>query len=119
MGVPAGGTDGGGGSGGGATPNRIKPGNSTAAGEGVKTVGNGSGNELETNVINIINGVIAVLGLICVVVIILGGVQYMTSSGDSGKVKKAKDTILYGIIGLVICVLAFAIVNFIIVNIIG
>ena len=35
------------------------------------------------------------------------------------KVKKAKDTILYGVIGLVVCVLAFAIVNFIINNIIG
>ena len=84
---------------------------------GINTVAGGE-DTLEANVINIINGVIAVLGLICVVVIILGGVQYMTSSGDSGKVKKAKDTILYGIIGLVICVLAFAIVNFIIANII-
>ena len=43
----------------------------------------------------------------------------MTSSGDAGKVKKAKDTILYGIIGLVVCVLAFAIVNFVISNILG
>ena len=45
--------------------------------------------------------------------IIYGGVLYTTSAGDPGKVKKAKDTILYGIIGLVIAVLAFAIVNFI------
>ena len=43
----------------------------------------------------------------------------MTSAGDPGKVKKAKDTILYGVIGLVVCVLAFAIVNFVIANIIG
>ena len=43
----------------------------------------------------------------------------MTSAGDAGKVKKAKDTILYGVIGLVIVVLAFAIVNFVIVNILG
>ena len=41
----------------------------------------------------------------------------MTSSGDAGKVKKAKDTILYGVIGLVVCVLAFAIVNFVITDI--
>ncbi|MBR3122174.1 hypothetical protein IKF28_01880, partial [Candidatus Saccharibacteria bacterium] len=63
--------------------------------------------------------VIGVLGLVCVIVMIIGGVSYMTSSGDAGKVKKAKDTILYGLIGLVICVLAFAIVNFVISNIIG
>ena len=74
---------------------------------------------LDQSVIGIINGVIGVLGLVAVVVIIVGGVQYMTSSGDAGKVKKAKDTILYGVIGLVICVLAFAIVNFVISNIIG
>jgi TRAP-type C4-dicarboxylate transport system permease small subunit len=79
----------------------------------------GSDNDLENNVINILNGVIGVLSFVCVVVIIIGGVTYMTSSGDAGKVKKGKDTILYGVIGLVICVLAFAIVNFVISNILG
>ena len=72
---------------------------------------------LPSAVTGIINGVIAALGIVAVVVIIIGGVSYMTSSGDAGKVKKAKDTILYGVIGLVICVLAFAIVNFVINNI--
>jgi len=67
----------------------------------------------------IINAVIGVLGIVCVVVMIIGGVNYMTSSGDTSKVKKAKDTILYGLIGLVVCVLAFALVNFVIFNIIG
>ena len=38
----------------------------------------------------------------------------MTSSGDAAKVKKGKDTILYGLIGLVVCVLAFALVNWVI-----
>lgn len=74
---------------------------------------------LDTSVLNIINAVIGVLGIVAVVVIIIGGVQYMTSSGDAGKVKKAKDTILYGIIGLVVVILAFAIVNFVIANLIG
>lgn len=85
---------------------------------GVGTVGSGSEN-LEANITNIINAIIAVLGIVAVIIIIIGGVSYMTSSGDAGKVKKAKDTILYGVIGLVICVLAFAIVNFVIKNIIG
>ena len=72
------------------------------------------GNGLENTVGNIIQAVIGILGIACVVIIIIGGVNYMTSSGDAGKVKKAKDTILYGIVGMVICVLAFAITNFII-----
>ncbi len=79
----------------------------------------GSGASLQNTIINIINAVVGVLALVCVIVIIIGGVNYMTSSGDAGKVKKAKDTILYGVIGLVVCVLAFAIVNFVISNIIG
>ena len=77
------------------------------------------GDSLEGDVLNIINAAIGILGIICVVVIIIGGVTYMTSSGNADKVKKGKDTILYGIIGLIICVLAFAIVNFVIGNILG
>lgn len=67
---------------------------------------------LET-ISTIIDVVLGVLGLVAVIVIILGGVQYTTSAGDPGRVKKAKDTILYGIIGLVVALLAFAIVNFV------
>ena len=76
-------------------------------------VGDGK-NTLETDVTGIINAVIGVLGILAVIVIILGGVQYMTSNGDAGKVKKAKDTILYGVIGLIIVILSAAIVNFVI-----
>lgn len=78
-----------------------------------------AGNDnLVGNITNILNAVIGVLGLVCVVVMIIGGVNYMTSSGDASKVKKAKDTILYGLIGLVVCVLAFALVNFVITSVI-
>lgn len=72
------------------------------------------GTDLEGNITTILNAVIGVLGLVCVVVMIIGGINYMTSAGDAGKVKKGKDTILYGLIGLVICVLAFALVNWVI-----
>ena len=68
----------------------ITPGSATTPG-GVDTVAGGS-DTLVDNVTNILNGVVAVLGLVCVVVIIIGGVNYMTSSGDAGKVKKAKET---------------------------
>lgn len=72
----------------------------------------GSSDELPNTVITIINSVIAVLGLVAVVFIIIGGISYMTSSGETAKVEKAKKTILYAVIGLAICVLAFAIANF-------
>ncbi len=100
-----------------AAGNKVEP--TTDPGTtGVNTTGSGS-EDLVGSVTGILNAIIGVLGLVCVVVMIIGGVNYMTSSGDAGKVKKAKDTILYGLIGLVVCVLAFAIVNFVIGNIIG
>ena len=61
----------------------------------------------------IIDVIIGVLGIVAVIVIVLGGVQYTLSTGDPGRIKKAKDTILYGIIGLVVAILAYAIVNFV------
>ena len=91
----------------------------TLAAHKVDSVGTEDDKDLTGEITNIINNVILVLGLVCVIVIIIGGISYMTSSGDAGKAKKAKDTILYGVIGLIICVLAFAIVNFVISNIIG
>ena len=75
---------------------------------------NSSKDNLSPAIQGIINGVIGILSIIAVVFIVVGGVQYMTSGGDSGKVKTAKNTILYALIGLVICVLAFAIVNWLI-----
>ena len=61
----------------------------------------------------ILNIVYSIIGIIAVVMVILGGISYATSQGDPGKVKKGKDTILYGIIGLVIVIMAFAITQFV------
>lgn len=74
----------------------------------------GSTDELPSAITGIVNGVIGLLAVVAVIFIIVGGIQYMTSAGDSGKTKTAKNTILYALIGLVICALAFAIVNWLI-----
>lgn len=73
-----------------------------------------TGQDISGAITVILNGIIAILGLVAVIFIIYGGVQYMTSAGDAAKLKKAKDTILYAAIGLIISVLAAAIVNFVI-----
>ena len=80
---------------------------------------NGSDDDLPIVITGIVNAVIAVCGLVAVVFVVVGGINYMTSNGDSGKIEKAKKTILYALIGIAITVLAFAIVNFVINNIIG
>lgn len=69
-------------------------------------------NNLTKTITNIINAIVLSAGLIAVIFIVYGGFQYMTSTGDPAKAKKAKDTILYAAIGLIVCALAFAIVNF-------
>ena len=74
--------------------------------------------DLGANIIAVLNGIIGILGVVAVAVMIIGGITYMTSAGDAGKVKKAKDTILYGAIGLIIVALSAAIVNFVISNLI-
>ena len=77
------------------------------------------GTTLTSTVNVIINIAIGIIGLLAVIMIIVGGFQYTTSAGDSGKVTKAKNSILYGVIGLVIALLAFAIVNFVLKNVFG
>lgn len=62
------------------------------------------------------NILIFLVGALAVLVIIFGGLRYVTSTGDAARVKQAKDTILYGIIGLVIAILAYAIVTFVVGN---
>lgn len=61
----------------------------------------------------IINALLGLVGAVCVVVIIIGGFQYATSAGNSANVAKAKNTILYALVGLVVSFIAFAIVNFV------
>jgi hypothetical protein len=61
----------------------------------------------------IVNTLLYVLGAIAVVMIIFAGITYVTSGGDAAAVTKAKNTILYSVVGLVVAVLAYAIVNFV------
>ncbi len=72
-----------------------------------------TGPTLMETVQTIINVIIGVIGVVAVVVIILGGIYYVISQGEAAKITRAKNTILYGIVGLVISLLAFAIVNFV------
>jgi hypothetical protein len=61
----------------------------------------------------IVNILLFLIGAISVIMLIIGGVRYTISGGDSGNVTAAKNTILYAIIGLVVAFLAFAIVNWV------
>ena len=62
----------------------------------------------------ITNTILYIVGIIAVIMLIIGGIRYVISGGDAKKVTDAKNTVLYAIIGLVIAVFAYAIVNFVI-----
>lgn len=61
----------------------------------------------------IANTLIFLVGAISVLMIIIGGLRYVLSGGDSAGIKSAKDTILYALIGVVVAILSYALVSFI------
>ena len=63
---------------------------------------------------NIINILLFIIGAIAVIMIIIGGIRYVVSNGDSSQTTAAKNTILYAVVGLVIAMMAYAIVNWVI-----
>jgi len=78
----------------------------------------GVGNDQAVTKINniihlIINTLSAVVGVVAVIMIVVGGFRYITSGGADTSVSSAKNTILYAIIGLVIVALAQFIVRFV------
>ena len=71
--------------------------------------------ELQINRIikTVINFFSLIVGVVSVIMIIIGGLKYITSGGDSSNVTGAKNTILYAIIGLIIVALAQFIIRFV------
>ena len=66
---------------------------------------------LQGRIKNVLDTVYLWVGIIAVVVIVIGGIQYMTSMGEAEKIKRAKSTITYSVVGLVLVLAAFAITN--------
>lgn len=62
----------------------------------------------------IVNALLFFIGVVAVIMIIWAGIQYTTSAGDSSKVATAKNTIVYAVIGLIVAIFAYAIVNFVV-----
>lgn len=73
----------------------------------------GADNKAANHVVNIINVAIGFVALIAVIMIVIGGQRYVVSAGDPGKLKQAKDMIVYSVVAIVVAVLAFAIVSFV------
>lgn len=61
-----------------------------------------------------VNVALYMIGVIAVIMIIYAGILYITAAGDAGKLAKAKTAIIWAVVGLVVVILSYAIVNFVI-----
>lgn len=75
------------------------------------SIGLSSGN-FSVILVNLINWVLGLLGIIAVAMIILGGFQWLISGGNDESVATAKKTIGNAVVGIVIILLAWAVVHF-------
>ncbi len=72
------------------------------------TGGEGSFRRLGNTIINFF---LYFLGFLAVAMVIYGGILYVTSGGEEGQTEKAKKVLLYAIVGIIVILLSFAIVN--------
>jgi hypothetical protein len=87
-------------------------------GSAKQACGNSCGNASLTAIMaNLTNALIFLVGAISVIMMVIGGLRYVTSNGDSKSVEGAKNTITYAVIGIIVAIAAYAIVNFVVTNI--
>ena len=79
-------------------------------GWGYKKAPGGVETNIESAIMNVTNYILGFIAIIATLVIIYGGVQYLTAGGNEDTVANAKKTIAAGVIGMVIAGLAYAMV---------
>ena len=86
----------------------------SSAGASDSSICGGANDAIEPFIKAIVGWLLFLVGVLAVIMIVVGAIKYTLSAGDASKMTSAKNTIVYAVIGLVIGVLAFAIVNFVI-----
>ena len=81
--------------------------------------GKGNEKDLLWYIKTVINVILGFVGVIAVIILIISGISFITSQGDPGKVSKARSAIIYSIVGIIVALLAFAIVNFVLDSVFG
>mgnify|MGYP000986349469 FL=1 len=71
------------------------------------------GKSVNSTVGSIVNVLLWVVGILSVTMIVWSGFKYITSAGDTSKLASAKSTLIYAVVGLIIAILAYAIVTFV------
>lgn len=82
--------------------------------QGVNASGGQGQTSLGDSIKLVINILLFIIGAVSVIMIIIGGIRYVLSNGESAQITGAKNAVLYAVIGLVVALLAYAIVNFVV-----
>jgi multisubunit Na+/H+ antiporter MnhB subunit len=92
----------------------INAANSDTSGNCTRADGSARQCNIGDTINTVTNVLLFVIGTVSVIMIIVGGIRYTTSNGDSSQISAAKNTVLYAVVGLVVALLAYAIVNFVV-----
>ena len=83
--------------------------------KGINTTTNAanSGKDFNGVIDTVINTMLFIVGILSVAMIIYSGIRYVTAHGDKSQIESAKNTLIYSIVGLVIAIVAYAVVNWV------
>ena len=70
--------------------------------------------DIDVVIKNVTNVLLFLVGAVSVIMLVLGGFKYVTSNGNADQIKSAKNTIMYAVIGLVVAIIAYAVVGFVV-----
>lgn len=82
--------------------------------DGAGKTGADGGQDVDSLIQTVVNVMFFILGAIAVIMIIWSGIRYVTSAGNQTAVVSAKNTLIYAVVGLIVAMLAYAIVSFIV-----
>ena len=80
-------------------------------GAGKAVTGGKNTSDLNTVIKTVVNIMLFIIGALAVIMIVVGGIRFTISNGNAEQIKSARNTITYAVAGLIVAILAYAIVN--------
>lgn len=88
----------------------------TAADYGITPGSTPSTNLQSSTLTTVLQIVFGIAGGIALLIVVISGLQFVLSQGDPQRTAKARNAIIYALVGLLVCILAFSIVTFVVGN---
>ncbi len=82
--------------------------------DGAENVDTGSTKTVPSAIKTVTQVLLFLVGAVSVIMLVIGGFKYVVSNGNAEQIKSAKNTIMYAIIGLVVAIVAYAVVDWVV-----